>query len=307
MSSPYGPLVLIANPSEEGGRVGDELPVIEQHLWAMGLAHRLVRVEDLGGAEKAASEALLAGDRFLVAVGGDRLVHKVANGMFDQGCPADPEAVLGVVPAGAQADFIKTFGLPPDTEKACRHLQGDRVFPIDAGAIVATNSDGVEVVRHFVNISEVGLGATVVRRTERLPDGLGRARRFLGFWLAFTAFRPTDVLLTGDRRTWQGRVHGVLVANCQYQGGGMRISPKSWPDDGYLDVLVMKGPKSDSFTILPKTYLGEHLPHPNIVEYRSHTLRVESSRPLWIQADGEVLGTTPATFQVVPKAIRLKI
>lgn len=307
MSSPFGQLVLIASPSEEGGRIGDELPVIERHLWAMGLAHRLVRVEDHAGAERAATEALLAGDRFLVAVGGDRLVHEVANGMFDQGRPADPEAVLGVVAAGAQSDFIRTFGLPSDTERACRHLQGDRLFPIDAGAVVATTSDGGEVRRQFVNIAEIGLGAAVARRTGGLPKGLGRARRFLGFWLALTAFRPTDVLLTGDRRTWQGRVHGVIVANCQYQGGGMRISPKSWPDDGYLDVLVMKGPKSDSFTILPKTYLGEHLPHPNIVEYRSRTLRVESSRRLLIQADGELLGTTPATFEVIPKAIRLKI
>jgi YegS/Rv2252/BmrU family lipid kinase len=307
VSSPYGRLVLIANPSEEGGRIGAELPAIERRLSAMGLAHHVVRVEDPAGAEKAAAEALRAGDRYLVAVGGDRLVHEVANGMFEHGRPANPDAVLGVVPAGAQADFIRTFGLPPDTEKACRHLQGDQVFPIDAGAIVATKPDGGEVRRQFVNIADVGLGATVVRRTGRLPAGLGRVRRFLGFWLALTAFRPTDVQLTGDRRTWQGRAHGVLVANCQYQGGGMRISPKSWPDDGYLDVLVMKGPKSDSFTILPKTYLGEHLPHPNIVEYRSRTLRVESSRPLWIQADGEVLGTTPATFEVVPKAIRLKI
>lgn len=298
---------MIANRSEEGARIGKELPAVERNLSEMGLPHRVAWAEDPGGAERVAREALLSGDRFLVAVGGDRVVHQVANGMLEHGRPLDPEAVLGVVAAGAQCDFIKTFGLPADTPRACRHLQGDRVFPIDAGTVVATASSGEEVRRQFVNMAEVGLGAAVVRRTERLPAGLGRARRFLGFWLALTVFRATDVLLSGDRRTWEGRVHGVLVANCQYQGGGMRISPKSWPDDGYLDVLVMKGPKSDSFTILSKTYLGEHLPHPNIVEYRSRTLRVEASRPLWIHGDGEVLGKTPAAFEVLPKAIRLKI
>jgi diacylglycerol kinase family enzyme len=142
---------------------------------------------------------------------------------------------------------------------------------------------------------------------DRFPAGLGRARRFLAFWLTLAAFRQTRARLIGDRRTWEGKLHDVLVANCQYQGDGMRISPRSWPDDGYLDVLVMKGPKSDAFTMLPKTYLGEHLPHPNIVEYRSRTLRVEASRPLWVQADGEILGTTPARFEVIPQAIRLKI
>jgi diacylglycerol kinase (ATP) len=306
MSSPFGRLVLIANPSEEKGGIGRELPEIERQLWAMGLTHRVVHAQGRGEPERAARDALLAGDRFLVAVGGDLLVHKVVNGMLEDGRPLEPEAVLGVVAAGAPCDFIRTFGLPPDTIRACHHLQGDRVFPIDAGTVAAMSDRG-EVGRHFVNIAEVGLGASVARRTERLPERMGRTRRFLGFWLALTAFRAADVVLTGDRKTWEGRVHGVLVANCQYQGGGMRISPRSWPDDGYLDVLVMKGPKSDSFTMMPQTYLGEHLPHPNVVEYRSRSLRVEASRPLWIHADGEVLGTTPAAFEVAPKAIRLKI
>jgi diacylglycerol kinase (ATP) len=306
VSSPYGRLVLIADPSEPTELGNDRLPLIERKLRAMELDHRLAIGESPRDRERAAREALLAGERFVVAVGGDRIVHEVANGMFEGGRPMVPDAVLGVIPAGASCDFVKTFGLPSDIERACGHLASDGVFPIDAGALVAT-SDGGDVNRSFVNIAEVGMGASMVRCQERFPERLGRSRRFLGFWLSLATFRPTSVRLTGDRRTWEGRVHDVLVANCQYQGDGMRISPKSWPDDGYLDVLVMKGPKSDAFTMLPTTYLGEHLPHPNIVEYRSRTLRVEASRPLWIHADGEVVGTTPATFQVVPKAIRLKI
>jgi YegS/Rv2252/BmrU family lipid kinase len=246
-----------------------------------------------------------------VAVGGDPIVHQVANGMLQDGRPLDPDAVLGVIPAGAPSDFIRTFGLPSGIERACGHLQGDRLFPIDVGIVTAIgtaeNAIRPDVKRTFVNIAEVGMGASLVRRQGRFPERLGRARRFLAFWLSFAGFRLTDVRLIGDRRTWEGKVHDVVVANCQYQGDGMRISPKSWPDDGYLDVLVMKGPKSDAFTMLPKTYLGEHLPHPNIVEYRSRTIRVEASRSLWVHADGEIVGTTPATFEVVPKAIRLKI
>jgi diacylglycerol kinase family enzyme len=97
------------------------------------------------------------------------------------------------------------------------------------------------------------------------------------------------------------------VANGQYGAGGYRLSPKSWPSDGYLDVLVMTGPKSDSFTMLNKAVLGEHLPHPNVIEYRARTLSIESTRPLPIHADGWPLGTTPASFEVLPEAIRLKI
>ena len=69
----------------------------------------------------------------------------------------------------------------------------------------------------------------------------------------------------------------------------------------------MKGPRSEAFTLLPKVFRGEHLPHPNIIELKSRRLHVEAERELAVEADGKPLGTTPATFEVVPQAISLKI
>jgi diacylglycerol kinase family enzyme len=155
-------------------------------------------------------------------------------------------------------------------------------------------------------MAEAGLGGAVARRTAVLPAVLGRARTFVGFWSAVASFRPVGATLAGDRRTWEGRVHDVIVANGQYLRDAMRLSPKSWPDDGFFEVLVMTGPKSDSFTIIPKSYLGEHLPHPNIVEYRSRTLRIETARPVPVHLDGVPTGSTPVRFDLLPKALRLK-
>jgi diacylglycerol kinase (ATP) len=99
----------------------------------------------------------------------------------------------------------------------------------------------------------------------------------------------------------------VVVANCQYLGAGMHISPKSQPDDGLLGMLAMVGPKTDAFTMLPKIYKGTHVPHRNIVEARARAIRLHASPQLPIEAVGETLGTTPATFEVVPNAIQLKV
>ena len=55
----------------------------------------------------------------------------------------------------------------------------------------------------------------------------------------------------------------------------MQISPNSDPGDCLLDILVMTGPKSDSFTTLPKVYKGAHLPHRNIAELRAAQLSIE--------------------------------
>ena len=113
--------------------------------------------------------------------------------------------------------------------------------------------------------------------------------------------------LDADGQAFSWRAYNVVVANCRFYGGGMQISPKSEPDDGALDVLIMTGPKSDSFTTLPKVYRGTHLPHPGIAELRAGRVQVDTDQPFGVEADGEMLGTTPATFGVIPAAIRLKV
>jgi YegS/Rv2252/BmrU family lipid kinase len=244
----------------------------------------------------------------LVAVGGDGTVHEVVNGMFDAaGSPLVPQPVLGVIPAGSGCDFVKTFGLPGDVIRACEHLEGGDVFPIDVGKITYLQRAGEPAVSYFPNIAGAGLGGAVVNKAAHLPRFFGGSRYFFGFWLTLPAFRRATVRVEADGRSYEGSAHNVVVANCQFYGGGMRISPRSWPSDGFLDVLVLKGPKSDSFTLLPKIYRGEHLPHRNIAEFRARAVRVQADRPLPIEADGEVLGTTPATFEVIPEAIRVKI
>jgi diacylglycerol kinase family enzyme len=75
-----------------------------------------------------------------------------------------------------------------------------------------------------------------------------------------------------------------------------------------LDVLVFKGPKSDSFTMIPKIYRGEHIPHDHVEEFRvKRELVIEADRPLPIESDGEVLGTTPATVEILAQPIHMKL
>ena len=163
------------------------------------------------------------------------------------------------------------------------------------------------MTRYFANIAEAGLGGAVVDRTLRLPGFLGGAKYFCGFWLTLPGFGPRTVRLDADGQEFTGRAFNVVVANGRFYGGGMQISPKSDPCDGALEVLVMTGPKSDAFTTLPKVYRGTHLPHRHIAELRASRVRIEADPPLPIEADGEILGTTPATFEVIPRAVRVKV
>ncbi len=303
MTSPFGPLVLIANPNAGRGTVDKALPRIESVLKQANLDYRIVRTTHPGHATEAARLALRDGERYLVAVGGDGTVHEVVNGMISGGGPVAADAVLGVVAAGSGCDFVRSFGLPPDAEQAAARLAGDRVRPIDVGTVTCADGN----TRCFVNIAEVGLGAAVVAKAAGLGRFLGGARYAAGFWLTLPRFRPAAVRLdaNGQYRAW--RAFNVVVANCRFYGGGMQISPNSDPGDCLLDVLVMTGPKSDSFTTLPKVYKGAHLPHRNIAELRAAQLSIEAEPYFQVEADGELLGTTPASFGIIPGAIRLKV
>ena len=308
MTSPFGPLVLIANPNAGRGTVDKALPRIESVLADKNLSYRIVRTTHPGHATEAARQALRAGERYLVAVGGDGTVHEVVNGMVENGGPLAADAVLGVVAAGSGCDFVRSFGLPGDPVQGAEHLAGDRVRPIDVGTVTFTDGS-VTRTRCFVNIAEAGLGGAVVARAAGLKAGrlLGGARYAAGFWLTLPRFRPAAVRLDANGQYHAWRAFNVVVANCRFYGGGMQISPNSDPGDCLLDILVMTGPKSDSFTTLPKVYSGAHLPHRNIAELRTAQLSIEADTPFPVEADGELLGVTPASFGIIPSCVRLKV
>jgi diacylglycerol kinase (ATP) len=308
-SSPFGSLAVIANPHAGAGRVGRELAAVERGLTAQGLDYSLRVTGRPGDATRLAAAAMDDGYRFLVAVGGDGTVQEVVNGMFRDGRPIVDEPVLGVVPAHSGCDLVKSFGLPGDVDGACAHLRGTQTYPFDVIKVTYTGAGGERAIRYSVNLAEVGFGAAVIARAQRLPTWMGRVRSFLAFWSTFGSTRSRGVRVDADMHAYEGRAFNLVVGNAQYAEGGLRLSPRSWPGDGVLEVLVFTGPRSDAYTLLPQIYRhGDHVPHPRIEELRAKIrVAVDADRPLPIVADGELLGTTPATFQIVPRSILLKL
>lgn len=306
MSSPFGPAVLIANVRSGKGGVGTALPEVESAMRQRGLEYEIRRTEYRGHAIEIARDVVSNGGRFVVAMGGDGTVHEVVNGMLADDKPINPEAVFGVVAAGTGSDFIKTFGLPGTPKDAVRHLDGGESFLIDIGKVTYLQ-DGAEVTRYFPNIAEVGLGAATVARAEKLPRWLGPTVYLVAFWLTMRKHKPAQVKVDVVDRVYEGLMNNMVVANGQFFGGGMKIAPKAAPTDGLLDIQVEHARKKEAIAMMPKVFKGQHVPHPDIEEYKRVRCSITSDRPLPIEADGEVLGTTPASFEVIPDALALKV
>jgi YegS/Rv2252/BmrU family lipid kinase len=291
-------VALIVNEHAGRGRVARQVPEIADALRAHDIESTILPTRGPLDAVRLARQA--ADERFstVVAVGGDGTVNEVANGLM--AAPGDRPR-LGVVAAGSGCDFAKTFGLPKRFDGSLRGIIGPTVS-VDVGRIECQGPDG-SVVRHFVNVAEAGMAAATASLAARLPRWVGRARYLVAFWPTLATYRPTTITVTVAGEVHRGVAHNALVANGRYFGGGMLISPHSDPGDGLFDVQVSTGPKRQALTLIPRIYRGKHLPNLRIVQFAGDRVTIDSDSPIPVEADGEPVGSTPATFTVVAGAL----
>jgi diacylglycerol kinase family enzyme len=309
VTSPFGALAVIVDPTAGEGRVAAEVGAVERALAHRGLEYRIQVAEAPGDVSRLATAALDEGYRYLAAVGDDGTVQDVVNGMFRDGRTIVDSPVLAVMAAGSGCDLVRSFGLPGDVDGASSHLMGENTYELDVMKIRVRGRNGATEVRYAHNVAEVGLHASATAKAAGFPRWMGNGRRFVGFWAAYAGTRRAVLDVVVDGRPQQHRAWSVIVGNGQFADGGLRLSPRSFPGDGVLDALLFTGPKSDAYRLLPRIFRhGDHVPDPGIKELRARVaLRIDGPRPLPVVADGSVLGTTPVTFQVVPRQILLKL
>ncbi len=283
--------VIIGNPNS--GRAGSKgyLERCAKILRSGGLEVEVLNTERPDHATELAS---LAGDRLVVAAGGDGTINEVVNGL-------GKDATLGILPLGTANVLARELELPLDAERACeRILRGERVR-IDLG--VATNREGVE--RRFACMAGIGFDAHVVRA---VTPRLKRYLRSLAF--ALTAFK----VLAKEELPLVQVIHGdtthvtrfAIVANAHHYGGDFRVSRSAVLTSGELEV-VMVGHVS---VLLRPDILGRLLARrPLDRSMRSFTAReLRACTPdaeVPVQIDGEVWGSLPMSFRVEPQALEV--
>ncbi len=308
MTSPFGKMLLIANPTAGRGR-HPVLPPLLRAISERELEFEVVETRGPGHAIALARDAVTErGLRMVVAVGGDGTIHEVVNGLVDpEDGPRAEGVALGIVPGGSGSDFCRTFGIPRDPERLAKHLDGDVVYPVDAGRIEYIGRDGRPTRRVFANITEIGFGADVTDRANGMPRQLGGTKYAISTLFSLRRLQPTNATVTVDHTSVSEPMSWIIVANGQFFGGNTHIAPRALPDDQTFNVQVWRGGRKELFEPLTKTRTGEHLTSPNVREYQSGRVVIDADQPMLIEADGEVLGTTPATLDIIPKALNIKI
>jgi diacylglycerol kinase (ATP) len=245
------------------------------------------------------SEAAGGRRRFLV-VGDDVILGSVVDALMRIGWDEPP--VLGVLPAGAGCDFVRTFGIPQRLEDATAHLRGEATYRCDVGLVQGPWGD-----RYFLNAVQAGFGAAVSRRARKLRGLPREARRRLAGGSALVRFEPAEVRLETDRRTFEGGAMAAVLANGQFLAGGLNVAPKATVMDGRLDVQVIATSRREILTLTPRIARGIHLGDRAVWRTSSKAFRLTVDRPWPVEVDGRYVGDTPISGQVAEKRIDVKI
>ncbi len=233
----------------------------------------------------------------VVAVGGDGTVAAVAHAL------AGGDVPLGIVPAGTGNMVARELGIPLAVEEAVALLAG----PSQTRRIDAMRING----RIFLLNAGVGINAETIDQTSRLGKSLfGRSAYFgTAVWHVLKA-KPQrlEVTIDGVTRTFQAT--DVAISNCGILAKALNPNgPDIRADDGQIDVciLCMKSPLEYPWYyflrwIAPKRV--NKIIH-EIVVRKSVTVR--SGVPISVQADGDIIGTTPVTVEVLPTALSVLV
>jgi len=250
---------------------------------------------------EATTLAELAGDRPVIAVGGDGTASEVVNGLLRRTNAAPPR--VGFLQRGTGADLRRSIPAPRRPDHVPAWLTTDRWRPVDAG--VLTSSTG----RHFfINVADVGIGAEVVRRARRGPSFAGGTLNFLGGAVVSLVVHSNALVRyrLDDRPLLTRRIRTIAIANGGYLGGAMHIAPDARVDDGVFEVVTIANiGRIKGIASLPLLYRGRHGVLEEVEFARARRVEIDSDEPVGIEADGELAGTTPAVFEILPQALQV--
>lgn len=309
------PLVIV-NPKSAAGSTRGKWTAIASDLRAHFGPFRVAFTKGPGDAISLARRHAEEGTKFIIACGGDGTINEVANGIL----VSEKDCELGIFPSGTGGDFRRTIGLPTEPREIARALREGETRKIDVGLVSFIDNDGEPAERYFLNVTSFGLAASIIERVkdstplEWLPLDTVRGRA------SFALSTLQEVVGLGTTRVRVQIYDGeeaplstvnFCIANARYFGGGMMIAPDAKLADGMLDVVNV-GDINTAKIILNgySLYTGTHLELP---EVKSKLARRITARPfndgdiVHIEIDGELPGRLPATYEVVPKALSLRV
>ena len=295
LSRPH--LAVAINPSASQGKGRHIGAHFVEALRATGRTVDEYRADDYEHLEAEARAAVANGVDALIVVGGDGTAQLGTN------VCAGTETPLGIMPSGTGNDTAQgILGLPLDDMDAAIARIIDALdkpaWQIDAGIMRWKGGQ-----RWFCSTVSAGFDALVNERANRLAFPKGPSRYTVGMVLELLELKPIHYTLTIDGVETQEQAILTTIANNSQYGGGMLICPEAKPDDGLLDIMMVRPLSRLNFLrIYPKVFKGTHVEDPRVIIRQGKKFRLDSPN-LVGYSDGERIAPLPMDVEVMPRAL----
>jgi YegS/Rv2252/BmrU family lipid kinase len=286
---------VIVNPKAAGGKAIKKLPEISAAASSVAPEYLLHVTSSIEDARLRAREFANLGVERIVAVGGDGTFNEVANGILE----SNERPALGIVPAGTGCDLPRTLAVPTGITEALLFALTQEARPMDVGLAKTTTAE-----RHFLNVAGMGFDAKVADRAQRKKLLGGKKAYIAALAQSLTDFGYIDVRIEVNGKEIATKAVFVSIANAQFLAGGFHFAPMASIDDGLLDLAIIDDISLPGFIkAVPSVVRGKHLSNPHWSHYTTTHVKVTATTPALVQLDGEIVGSSPAEFSIVPRAI----
>jgi YegS/Rv2252/BmrU family lipid kinase len=299
------PIKVILNPIAGRGYGSRAERELCRLLAAEDVPFDLEHTQGTGHAAELAQSAANEGFEVIAAAGGDGTTHEVVNGLMAASRGHVTGTALGVIPVGSGSDFASNVGIPADLQGACRTLAHGQTRLVDVCRVKVDDLPA----RYFDNTVNVGFGGTVTVEARKVKWARGMALYLPVVLKTVFVTRAPQMTIGFDGRKVTGPTAMVCVANGAREGGGFFCTPDAQPDDGLLDVCIVREiGRLAMLRLVPHFMTGSHIDHDSVTMARTPGLTISSPDDLIAHADGEVLCTNAhrLEFDVLPRRLRVR-
>lgn len=244
----------------------------------------------------------------IVCVGGDGTINEVVNGFYRNSKLINENCRLGIISSGTGQGFAQSVGIPKNLKEQILRIKSGTEISLDVGKVTYYLINGRKKERFFVNEFQIGIGGTVVKNAESNSKLLGGFVAF-GYTTIKTSLKHPNQKISlsiNGKKPITNSFVGIVIANGQFTGGGMKLAPYAKPNDKILDILMIYGQsKVERLMNFSKVYSGTHINSKKFEMQKGTHVELTSDEKVLIEADGELLGNLPCTVELLPSQIRV--
>ena len=294
----YERAVVIVNPvagTARGLRLGQQMRVA---LEEKGIVCAVRLTNGMDDAMRWSRSAAADGFDLIVVIGGDGTVGEVVSG---QARSAD-KVPIAIVPVGTANVVSLALALPWFPGLAITNILDSRVLPFDVGFLP-------ELDRHFFLMAALGYPAKVIQDSPRRLKNLFGIFTYFGAGIR-NALNLDEVRIfieDEQKKTHEFEGNTILLSNIGKIGDlNLKVTPDTSAHDGRFDVTVISSRSLwDLIAVVFRMLTWRHRPTSRLHHFQASKVTIATEPPVAVQIDGENLGETPMTAEIIPAGVQL--